>query len=393
MNAGVILIPLERLWFGALDIERRRAVLGVHVRQRAYRALRAAAGACGVVVIDACVIASGVRVIVRAPTPVALRLFLRRFVATLAASIPGSPPRWRSRAQVVPLRSAALQVPRAYLRRCRASLLEDISSMKKARNVKRPFARTAVAVLRAVEQANAAQLGADEYNARVRRYVAAHDAPADDTIAFERLCAAIFAQGLGFDQVERRREELKTSFRGFAPAAVAALNPSDVDALMRAPIIRNRAKVEACVDNARRWVELAAAAGSYLARVARIAAEDDASRGWPQLLLSLQRDFRRLGQPSAGLTLKRWGFFTARAHPGSQRLLTRLGLIKPDAAGAPVQRRVGDLAQACGKDPYAVEAAFALFASVGPCTVAPQCNQCSLAVKCPAAQLSPSGMD
>ena len=164
---------------------------------------------------------------------------------------------------------------------------------------------------------------------------------------------------------------------------MAAIDQQGLDALLHEPIIRNRSKIEACVANARQWAALARADGTYLARVARIAASDDPSAGWPDLLRALQQDFSRLGEATAGMTLKRWGFFMARAHPGARRLLQRLGFVRSEADGSELQQFVAALAQAGSRDPYAVEAALALFASLGPCDVEPKCGECVLNEKCP----------
>ena len=42
--------------------------------------------------------------------------------------------------------------------------------------------------------------------------------------------------------------------------------------------------------------------------------------------------FARIGETAARQALKRWGFFTAFAHPGSRRVLERLGFIAESAS-------------------------------------------------------------
>jgi 3-methyladenine DNA glycosylase Tag len=237
--------------------------------------------------------------------------------------------------------------------------------------------------MRTIDVAVDELLGTDEVSARVRRYVADHDAPADEKIAFGRLCLVIFAQGLQWSAVEAKRAALADAFRGFEPAAVMALAVRD---LLTQPIIRNEAKVRTCVENARRWSELGNGAASYLGRVAASAANDDATAGWPALAAQLATDFERIGETAARQTLKRWGFFTAFAHPGAQRVLTRLGVIEHDAAPAATQLAVGAIASELGRDPYAVEAVLALFAGLGPCRVKPRCAECGLSDRCPSAQ-------
>jgi len=244
-------------------------------------------------------------------------------------------------------------------------------------------ARSLARLLRPMEAAVDALLGADEASARCRRYVAEHDAPPDDRIAFARLCFAIFAQGMGFRTVERVRPELEIAFAEFDPARVACFDDAKIARLLRAPIIRNEAKIRACVENAARWVELAKGEGSYLARVAAAAVDDDAAAGWPKLASVLSSDYVRLGPFASRQVLKRWGFFTAFANPLPHRVLARLDLVEADAPAPAVQRLIGAVAQKAGRDPYAVEATLALFAGVGPCAARPRCHECPLLERCP----------
>ncbi|MDQ6780043.1 MAG: DNA-3-methyladenine glycosylase I [Candidatus Eremiobacteraeota bacterium] len=246
---------------------------------------------------------------------------------------------------------------------------------------KRVTSRRALAAMPLIERANAQLLGLDEWQSRLRRYVATHDAPASDEVAFERLCLTVFAQGLRARALERHEEALRSAFHGFVPATVARMDGAEMTDPLLQPIIRNRAKVEACVGNARRWISLCANGGTYLARVASVAVEDDALEGWPRLRAMLQHDFRRVGEQTARIVLKRWGFFTALPHPGCARLLERLQAL----GNGGVQAAVASLAQRNGRDAYAMEAALALFAGLGPCKPEPQCHACILSAMCPSA--------
>lgn len=256
---------------------------------------------------------------------------------------------------------------------------------------KRKDAKSLVAVVRRIEVSVDATVGAADAGNRVRRYVADHDAPSGDRVAFARLCHVVFAQGLGAETVMAKSEAFAKAFDEFDPESVARFGHARVAALMDAPIIRNEAKIRACIENARRWTERGLQ-GSYLARIAQIAAQDDAAGGWPLLASTLESDFVRIGEPAARQVLKRWGFFTAIAHPGARRALERLGFAAAQDSGAAFQRRVGDVAERLGRDPYAVEASLALFAGVGPCRKAPQCETCALAERCPSADNPPADL-
>jgi 3-methyladenine DNA glycosylase Tag len=257
--------------------------------------------------------------------------------------------------------------------------------MKRNGKTRRASAKRAIALMRGIDAAVDGALGSDETAARVRRYVAEHDAPADDAAAFGRLCLVIFAQGLHWPAVEAKRAALTTAFYGFEPAVVAGFDDAKIAQVLTQPIIRNEAKVRVCVDNARQWRALANGSGSFLARLAALASDDDATEGWPALAASLSRDFARIGETAARQTLTRWGFFTAFSHPGARRGLERLGGVDAGAAPAAAQIAIGAIAAQLGRDAYAVEALLALFAGLGPCRVQPQCGECPLSDRCPAA--------
>ncbi|MDR2565613.1 MAG: DNA-3-methyladenine glycosylase I [Bifidobacteriaceae bacterium] len=72
-----------------------------------------------------------------------------------------------------------------------------------------------------------------------------------DTAIFERVSLEIFAAGLSWLTVLRKREAFREAFAGFEPAAVAAFDGAQVDRLMDNPgIIRNRRKIAATIHNA-----------------------------------------------------------------------------------------------------------------------------------------------
>jgi DNA-3-methyladenine glycosylase I len=77
--------------------------------------------------------------------------------------------------------------------------------------------------------------------------------PTRDVAAlFEALALTYFENGLSWALVFRKRTAFRRAFRGFDPAAVAAMTEADVDALLAdRSIVRNRAKIEATLHNAR----------------------------------------------------------------------------------------------------------------------------------------------
>jgi DNA-3-methyladenine glycosylase I len=73
-----------------------------------------------------------------------------------------------------------------------------------------------------------------------------------DTAIFERLCLEGFQSGLSWLTILRKRENFRAAFAGFDAAKVAAFGEQDVARLMADPgIVRNRAKINAVISNAR----------------------------------------------------------------------------------------------------------------------------------------------
>src|SRR4051794_4046801 len=88
-------------------------------------------------------------------------------------------------------------------------------------------------------------------------YLAYHDDEwgrpvTDDRGLYERLTLEAFQSGLSWITILRKREAFREVFHGFDPELVARFGSEDVERLLAdARIVRNRAKVEAAVANAR----------------------------------------------------------------------------------------------------------------------------------------------
>jgi DNA-3-methyladenine glycosylase I len=69
---------------------------------------------------------------------------------------------------------------------------------------------------------------------------------------FERLSLEAFQSGLSWLTILKKRENFRKAFKGFDPAKVAKFTDRDFERLMGdAGIVRNRAKIEATIANAR----------------------------------------------------------------------------------------------------------------------------------------------
>ena len=78
-----------------------------------------------------------------------------------------------------------------------------------------------------------------------------------DQPIFERLCLEAFQSGLSWLTILRKRENFRAAFAGFGMAAVAAFTDADRDRLLAdTGIVRNRAKINAAIVNARAALDL-----------------------------------------------------------------------------------------------------------------------------------------
>ena len=117
--------------------------------------------------------------------------------------------------------------------------------------------------------------------------------------------------GLSWLTILRKRESFRAAFRGFDPALVARFGARDATRLMNdAGIVRNRAKIDATINNARRYPALMQVATSLEA-------------------VALSKDLRRRG----------WGFVGPTT---VYSFMQAMGLVNDHirgcAAGAEVQR-------------------------------------------------------
>ncbi len=129
----------------------------------------------------------------------------------------------------------------------------------------------------------------------------------DPRALFEKVCLEGFQAGLSWLTILRRREGFRSAFHGFVPERVATMDADDVDRLMQdSGIIRNRAKIEATIGNARAVLELdrgldevmwahAPAPGPRPRRLADVPATTPEST-------ALSRELRRLGFRFVGPT-------------------------------------------------------------------------------------------
>ena len=138
----------------------------------------------------------------------------------------------------------------------------------------------------------------------------------DDNGMFERLCLEAFQSGLSWLTILRKRENFRRAFHGFDPRAVADFGSDDVERLLGdAGIVRNRAKIEAAMANARAALALPgglaelvwryASTGPAPVSLADVPSQTSSSRALAKELRS--RGFRFTGPVTAYATMQACG--------------------------------------------------------------------------------------
>jgi DNA-3-methyladenine glycosylase I len=135
-----------------------------------------------------------------------------------------------------------------------------------------------------------------------------------DVPLFEKLALEGFQSGLSWLTILRKRENFRKAFASFNIEKVARFNKRSVQRLMSdGGIVRNRAKIEATINNARRCMELVDEFGSLAAYVWRFEPEPGSR---PRILgrdslteistsdesIALSKDLRRRGWAFVGPT-------------------------------------------------------------------------------------------
>lgn len=134
----------------------------------------------------------------------------------------------------------------------------------------------------------------------------------EDSVLFERLVLEINQAGLSWLTILKKRDAFRAAFHGFDVDRVASYGAQDRERLLAdSGIIRNRLKVDAAIENARRIAALRPRHGSFsgwlLAHHPRTKAE------WVRLF---KGTFRFTGGEIVGEFLMSLGFLPGAHHPG-----------------------------------------------------------------------------
>jgi DNA-3-methyladenine glycosylase I len=166
----------------------------------------------------------------------------------------------------------------------------------------------------------------------------------DERGLFERLSLEAFQSGLSWRTILSKRDAFRTAFAGFDPDAVARFGDADIERLLaNAEIVRNRAKIEATLANARATVALRATTEplAQLIRAHAPIAQDPPPATWGDVhattpeTVALARELKRRGFRFVGPT-------TLYA------LMQACGLVDDHLAGCPARPAVEQARRAAG---------------------------------------------
>ncbi|MBK3731919.1 DNA-3-methyladenine glycosylase I [Azospirillum brasilense] len=135
---------------------------------------------------------------------------------------------------------------------------------------------------------------------------------ADDQVLFERLVLEINQAGLSWLTILKKREAFRAAFDGFDIDRVAAYGEAERERLLADPgIIRNRLKIDAAIENARRIVVLRGTHGSFDGWLR--AHHPLGKADWVRLF---KRTFRFTGGEITGEFLMSLGYLPGAHQPG-----------------------------------------------------------------------------
>jgi DNA-3-methyladenine glycosylase I len=133
----------------------------------------------------------------------------------------------------------------------------------------------------------------------------------EESVLFERLMLEINQAGLSWATILKKRASFRAAYADFSVDRVAAFGPTEIERLLADPgIIRNRLKIEAATENARRVQALRQSHGSFALWLE--AHHPRSPEAWTQLF---RRTFRFTGGQIVGEFLMSIGYLPGAHEP------------------------------------------------------------------------------
>lgn len=124
--------------------------------------------------------------------------------------------------------------------------------------------------------------------------------PASDDAYFENMTRVIFMAGLSWKTIGKKWSGFKKAFDTFSVDKVANFNEEKIQQLMNdASIVRNRAKIIATINNAKRFQNIKKEYGSFQ----RYMDSMDKTSNYALVIKDLGKKFSRIGPSSARIFL------------------------------------------------------------------------------------------
>jgi DNA-3-methyladenine glycosylase I len=152
---------------------------------------------------------------------------------------------------------------------------------------------------------------------------------AEESVLFERLMLEINQAGLSWATILKKRAAFRVAYSDFSVDHVAAFGPVEIDRLLADPgIIRNRLKIEAAAENARRVQVLRQSHGSFARWLE--AHHPRSPEAWTRLF---RQTFRFTGGQIVGEFLMSIGYLPGAHEPDCPVFARILELSPPWANG------------------------------------------------------------
>ncbi|NYT11384.1 MAG: DNA-3-methyladenine glycosylase I [Methanomassiliicoccales archaeon] len=126
------------------------------------------------------------------------------------------------------------------------------------------------------------------------------ESPPSEDSYFENMARVIFLAGFSWKVINDRWPEFRKAFNNFSLKKIALFGPDDEKRLLSNPkIIRNKAKIEATIENARRIIEIQREYGSFKNYINSLDKRDNYS----EAIKDISKRFIRMGPSSSRIFL------------------------------------------------------------------------------------------